>query len=57
MSKNPYKDYYEAMRSGDEWAGVRAAEARKRIEDAEYAKSWTGEEPNFDEEYQFSGGA
>lgn len=57
MSKNPYKDYFEAMNSNDEWAGVRAAEARKRIKEAEYAASWTGEKPKSDEEYQFSGGA
>lgn len=57
MSRNPYKDYYEAMRSNDEWASVRAAEARRRIEEAECAASWNDEKPRFDDEYEFSGGA
>ena len=40
MSRNPYKDYYEAMARGDEWSGLDAAEAKKRIEmleDSDYA--------------------
>lgn len=57
MSNNPYKDYYEAMRRTDEWSGVDAEKARKRIEDLEYANSWTGDKPNCNEEYNFSGGA
>ena len=56
MSSNPYKDYYEAMNSSDEWSRVRAAEAKKRIDDANTATAFTGEEPNFDDEYNFSGG-
>ena len=56
MSRNPYKDLYDAMKSSDEWSGVRAEEARKRIEDAEYAASWTGDKPTFETEYEFSGG-
>ena len=57
MSKNPYKDYYKASMRSDEWAGVDAANARKRIKDIEYANSWTGEKENFNEEYQFSDGS
>lgn len=56
MSNNPYKDYYEASTRDDEWAGVDAAEARKRIEEQEYAESWTNEHIDCDT-YQFSGGA
>lgn len=56
MSKNPYKDYYDAMKSSDEWSGVRAEEARKRIKDAEYAASWNGDKPALGSEYEFSGG-
>lgn len=58
MSKNPYKDYYEAARSGDEWSGVRAAEARERIERLEEAASWNGDSVhvNTDDDYRFSGG-
>ena len=55
MSNNPYKDFYKAVNSGDEWAGVRVNEAKKRIEKSKYASSWTGEEPNFNEEYNFGG--
>jgi hypothetical protein len=51
MSKNPYKDYYEA--SDD----LERANARKRIKDLEYASSWTGESVKTDDEYNFSGGA
>ena len=57
MSNNPYKDYYEAMKRTDEWSGVDAENARKRIEDIECANSWTGDKPNCNEEYNFSGGA
>ena len=56
MSNNPYKDFYKAAQRSDEWAAVDAAKARKRIEDLEYANSWTGDKINTDEEYQFSGG-
>ena len=58
MSRNPYKDYYDAMNSNDEWKYERAEEARKRIEEIEERYSWTGERPNFDEpEYEFGPGA
>ena len=56
MSRNPYKDYYKAMNSGDEWAGVRAAEARERIKCLEEAASWNGTSVHIDDEYRFSGG-
>ena len=42
MSKNPYKDYYEASRRGDEWSGVDAEKARKRIKELEETPSWNG---------------
>ena len=42
MSKNPYKDYYEASQRGDEWSGVDAAEARKRIKELEETASLNG---------------
>lgn len=42
MSNSPYKDYYDAMSSGDEWAGVRAAEASKRIKKIREIASWNG---------------
>ena len=42
MSRNPYKDYYEACNRGDEWSGVDAAEARERIKELEDTASWNG---------------
>ena len=42
MSNNPYKDYYEAMSSGSEWAYVDAAEASKRIEEIREFASLNG---------------
>lgn len=42
MSRNPYKDYYEASRRGDEWSGVDAEKARKRIKELEETASWNG---------------
>lgn len=42
MSNNPYKDYYDAMSSGDEWAYVRAAEIEKRIEEIREFASMNG---------------
>ena len=57
MSSNPYKDFYEASKRSDEWAEVDKAKARKRIEDMEYANSWTGEHVSHDDEYNFSGGS
>ena len=57
MSSNPYKDFYKASKRSDEWAEVDKAKARKRIEDMEYANSWTGEHVSHDDEYNFSGGA
>lgn len=57
MSNNPYKDFYDAANSGDEYAGVRMAEARKRIERLKEEASWNGTpERSLDEEYNFSGG-
>jgi len=35
MSKNPYKDYYDAISSGGEWAYVDAEKASKRIKELE----------------------
>lgn len=40
MSKNPYKDYYEAMRRDDEFSAIDASNARKRIKDLEDTASW-----------------
>ena len=42
MSNNPYKDYYEAVNRGDEWSGVDADNARKRIQDIKDVASWNG---------------
>lgn len=42
MSNNPYKDYYEAMSSDDEWANFRAEEASKRIKEIREIASWNG---------------
>ena len=42
MSSNPYKDFYEAASRGDEWSGVDAANARKRIKELEEEASWNG---------------
>ena len=42
MSNNPYKDYYDTMSSGDEWTGVRAAKASKRIKEIKEIASWNG---------------
>lgn len=35
MSNNPYKDYYDAINSGGEWAHVDAEKASKRIKELE----------------------
>lgn len=35
MSKNPYKDYYDAISSGGEWAYADAEKASKRIKELE----------------------
>lgn len=56
MSDNPYKDYYEAMKRGDEWSGVEAEKARKKIEKRKESDSWTGDRTKVGEEYEFSGG-
>ena len=53
---NPYKEFYEASQSSDEWSEVRKAEARKRIEELEYGASWTGEEPSCNDDYNFGPG-
>jgi hypothetical protein len=42
MSKNLYKDYYEASSRGDEWSGVDAAKIREKIKKAEETASWNG---------------
>ena len=42
MSRNPYKDYYEASCRDDEWSGVDVAEARKRIKELEETASLNG---------------
>ena len=56
MSGYPYKDYYEAMKRGDEWSGVEAEKARKKIEKKKESDSWTGDRTKVGEEYEFSGG-
>lgn len=35
MSNNPYKDYYEAINGGGEWAYVDAEKASERIKELE----------------------
>lgn len=42
MSSNPYKDYYEASNRDDEWSGVDAENARKRIKKIKEIASWNG---------------
>ena len=42
MSNNPYKDFYEASTSGNEYSGVDAEEARKRIEHIKEIASLNG---------------
>lgn len=42
MSKNPYKDYYKAINRDDEWSGVDAEKARKRIKKIQEVASWNG---------------
>ena len=42
MSRNLYKDYYDAMSRGDEWSGVDAAEIREKIKQAEETASLNG---------------
>ena len=42
MSSNPYKDYYEASNRDDEWSGVDAENARKRINKIKEIASWNG---------------
>lgn len=40
---NPYKDYFEAtLLRDDEWAGVDADKARKRIKRIKEIASWNG---------------
>ena len=42
MSRNLYKDYYDAMSRGDEWSGVDAAKIREKIKQAEETASLNG---------------
>jgi len=44
MSKNLYKDYYDAMNApdADEWAILRAQSIRKKIERVREYASWNG---------------
>lgn len=42
MSKNPYKDYYDAVSSGNEWSGFDAYNAKKRIEKIKEIASLNG---------------
>ena len=42
MSSNPYKDYYEASNHDDEWSGVDAEKARKRIKKIKEIAFWNG---------------
>ena len=42
MSKNPYKDYYEAVHNGTEWSAVDAERAKKRIERIKEVASLNG---------------
>lgn len=42
MSENPYKDYYDAVSRGDEWSGLDAYNAKKRIEKIKEIASLNG---------------
>jgi hypothetical protein len=42
MCSNPYKEFFEAATSGDEYAGLRQEEARKRIEKIRETASLNG---------------
>jgi len=42
MSNNPYKDYYEAMNSGDEFRYLNAERPRKEIEKIKEIASLNG---------------
>lgn len=42
MSNNPYKDYYNAMNSGDEFRYINAEKASKEIEELEEIASLNG---------------
>lgn len=58
MSNNPYKVYYEASKSDDEWSEYRKSQARERIKELEEAASWNNESSvTINDEYQFSGGS
>lgn len=56
MSSNPYKDFYEAKTSGDEFAEVRAEEARKRIERIKEIESYNGCKVSLEDPWEGMGG-
>lgn len=39
---NPYKDYFKATLRDDEWSGVDAEKARRRLKQIKEIASWNG---------------
>lgn len=52
---NLLKQYYDAMSSGNEWSAVDAAEIKEKIDREIESASWTGREPNFEENNEMGG--